>query len=75
MISILTKCFNCPFYLEPCLANIQQFVKGNYEVRIMDDFSLTYLEQFLDEKIDREEFQKWVAQFKDLYRNLGAIVD
>lgn len=39
------------------------------------DFSLTYLEQFLDEKIKVEEFQKWVAQFKDLYRNLGAIVD
>lgn len=39
------------------------------------DFSLSYLEQFFDEKIDREEFQKWVAQFKDLYRNLGALVD
>lgn len=54
---------------------MQQFVKGNYEVKILDDFSLSYLEQFLDEKIKVEEFQKWVAQFKNLYRNLGAIID
>lgn len=39
------------------------------------DFSLSYFEQFLDEKINIEEFEKWVAQFKDLYRNLGAKVD
>ena len=40
-----------------------------------NDFSLSYFQQFLDEKVKVEEFQKWVAQFKDLYRNLGAIVD
>lgn len=39
------------------------------------DFSLSYLEQFLDKKIDSEEFHKWVTQFKNLYRNLGASVD
>ncbi|MDQ0476580.1 glycosyltransferase family 2 protein [Chryseobacterium sp. MDT2-18] len=39
------------------------------------DFSLSYFEKFLDKKINREEFRKWVAQFKDLYRSLGATVD
>ena len=40
-----------------------------------NDFSLRYFEQFLDDKVNVEEFEKWVAQFKNLYRNLGAIVD
>ena len=40
-----------------------------------DDFSLSYFEKFLDDKVNVDEFKKWVAQFKNLYRNLGAIVD
>lgn len=39
------------------------------------DFSLSYFDQFLDEKVSITEYHKWVAQFKDLYRNLGALVD
>ncbi len=39
------------------------------------DFSIDYLVSFLKDKINVEEFRKWVEQFKNQYRNLGADVD
>ena len=42
---------------------------------IPKDFSVDYFSQFLDEKIDKEEFRKWVGKFKEQYRNLGCKVD
>lgn len=39
------------------------------------DFTLNYFELFFDEKIDKNEFRKWVEKFKQQYRNLGAQVD
>lgn len=39
------------------------------------DFSLDYFEQFVKEKIDVQEFRKWVSHFKNQYKNLGADVE
>lgn len=39
------------------------------------DFSLAYFETFIKNKIDVKEFRKWVEQFKNQYRKLGADVD
>ncbi|MDO5614608.1 MAG: glycosyltransferase family 2 protein [Cruoricaptor ignavus] len=39
------------------------------------DFSTDYFESFVSEKINVQEFRKWVEQFKNQYRNLGADVD
>ena len=39
------------------------------------DFSLTYFEEFLDEKIDRREFRNWVQKFRNQYKNLGCDVE
>lgn len=40
-----------------------------------NDFSNEYFEQFFDEKINKNEFTKWVEKFKNQYKNLGAQVD
>lgn len=55
----------------------EAWFNGSFNVmqNFPQDFSFGYFEQFLDNKIKVEEFEKWVAQFKDLYRNLGAKVD
>lgn len=39
------------------------------------DFSLEYFEKFLDSKINKIAFKKWVSTFKTQYRNLGCKVD
>lgn len=39
------------------------------------DFSLSYFEQFLDEKVDKKAFHSWVEKFKEQYRKTGAEVD
>ncbi len=40
-----------------------------------NDFTMGYFEGFLDEKIDRLEFQNWVERFKNQYKNLGCNVE
>lgn len=40
-----------------------------------EDFSLKYIESFISEKINVEEYRKWVEQFKNQYRNLGCNVE
>ena len=39
------------------------------------DFSEDYILQFLEGKVNTENWKKWVAKFKEHYRQLGAIVD
>lgn len=39
------------------------------------DFSLTYFESFVKDRISVKELRKWVAHFKNQYQNLGADVD
>lgn len=39
------------------------------------DFSSTYLESFISEKINVEEFRIWVKKFKNQYRELGCDVE
>ena len=39
------------------------------------DFETTYLESFVKEKINIEEFRKWVEKFKTQYKNLGCDVE
>ena len=39
------------------------------------DFSTQYFEDFLDDKINQEEFRKWIGKFQEQYKKLGAIVD
>ncbi|MDY3521211.1 glycosyltransferase family 2 protein [Riemerella anatipestifer] len=40
-----------------------------------NDFSIDYLETFFDDKVDKNEYRKWVEQFKNQYRNLGCSID
>ncbi|USL95952.1 glycosyltransferase family 2 protein [Riemerella anatipestifer] len=40
-----------------------------------NDFSIDYLETFFDDKVDKNEYHKWVEQFKNQYRNLGCSID
>jgi hypothetical protein len=40
-----------------------------------NDFSLDYFETFIADKINLEEFRKWVSRFKNQYKNLGANVN
>ncbi|RRT86726.1 glycosyltransferase family 2 protein [Empedobacter falsenii] len=37
MITIIIKSFNRPYYLERCLSSIYACVKGNFEIKILDD--------------------------------------
>lgn len=37
MIQILIKSFNRAYYLDRCLQSIQKFVKGDYEIIVLDD--------------------------------------
>lgn len=37
MITILIKSFNRPFYLDRCLYSIIKCVKGDYEIKVLDD--------------------------------------
>lgn len=39
------------------------------------DFSLEYFEAFISDKINTEEYRKWVEQFKNQYKNLGCHVE
>lgn len=39
-----------------------------------NDFEMKYFEKFADENVDIREFRKWVAHFKQQYKNLGADV-
>lgn len=39
------------------------------------DFSISYFEKFLDEKIDKNAFRNWVEKFKNQYKTLGCEVD
>lgn len=39
------------------------------------DFSLNYFEKFMQNKINREEFRKWVSDFRNQYQNLGCDVN
>lgn len=39
------------------------------------DFSLDYIEPFIAEKIKIEEYEKWVEQFRNQYKNLGCDVE
>ncbi|MCO7319152.1 glycosyltransferase family 2 protein [Riemerella anatipestifer] len=40
-----------------------------------NDFSTEYLETFFDDKVDKNEYRKWVEQFKNQYRNLGCSIE
>ncbi|MDY3402521.1 glycosyltransferase family 2 protein [Riemerella anatipestifer] len=40
-----------------------------------NDFSIDYLETFFDDKVDKNEYRKWVERFKNQYRNLGCSID
>ncbi|MDY3548054.1 glycosyltransferase family 2 protein [Riemerella anatipestifer] len=40
-----------------------------------NDFSVEYIETFFDNKVDKNEYRKWVEQFKNQYRNLGCSID
>ncbi len=37
MTTIIIKSFNRPYYLERCLHSIYACVKGNFEIKILDD--------------------------------------
>lgn len=39
------------------------------------DFSLEYIKPFIAEKIKVEEYDKWVEQFRNQYRNIGCDVE
>ena len=62
MVNIFIKSFNRPFYLDRCLQSIENFVEGNYEVKILDD---GILETSLSRKGDN--FIKKLMVKKSLY--------
>ncbi|SMC61347.1 glycosyltransferase [Moheibacter sediminis] len=39
------------------------------------DFSTDYFERFFDEKLNKDEFRKWIEKFKLQYKNNGANVE
>ena len=55
----------------------EAWLEGKFDVmqNFPRDFSMDYFITFLDSNIKIEEFKKWVAKFKEQYRNLGASVD
>lgn len=55
----------------------EAWLKGDFDSmqNFPKDFSLDYLDQFLDEKINQKEFHLWVERFKNQYRNIGVEID
>lgn len=55
----------------------EAWLKGDFDAmqNFPKDFSLDYFTPFIEGKIKIEEFQKWVNQFKNQYRNLGCNVE
>lgn len=55
----------------------QVWLQGSFDSmqNFPNDFTLDYFVNFFDEKLNKEEFRKWVEKFKKQYRNLGAQVD
>lgn len=50
MTTIVIKSFNRPFYLDRCLKSIIDNVKGNYEIKVLDDGTP---QQYLDKIIEK----------------------
>jgi hypothetical protein len=55
----------------------EAWYKGQFDAleNFPKDFSLSYCEEFVKNKINIEEYRKWVAHFKKQYKNLGATVE
>ncbi|WP_226063784.1 glycosyltransferase family 2 protein [Kaistella polysaccharea] len=55
----------------------EAWFKGDFDSseNFPNDFTLSYFEEFIGDKISVEEFRKWVAEFKNQYQNLGADVN
>lgn len=55
----------------------EAWYNGNFEAmqNFPKDFSLDYFISFVKDKINIDEYKKWVEQFKNQYRNLGCNVE
>lgn len=53
------------------------WLKGEFDSmqNYPQDFSIDYFEQFFDDKMNKNEFRRWVEKFKKQYENLGAKTD
>lgn len=49
--------------------------KFNAMQNFPNDFSTHYLEEFLDEKINKTAFRQWIENFKNQYKKLGCDVE
>ena len=67
MVNIFIKSFNRPFYLDRCLQSIENFVEGDFCVKVLDDGTPeTYLSKIKEkhpkiEIIKSENYQNKVA--------------
>lgn len=54
----------------------EAWLSGNFDSlqNFPKDFSMDYFKSYVSEKIDVNEFEKWVNQFKNQYKELGADV-
>lgn len=55
----------------------QAWLNGSFDAmqNFPNDFSVEYLDGFLDEKINTQEFHKWMEKFKYQYRESGFDID
>ena len=55
----------------------EAWLAGNFDAleNFPKDFSTNYFETFIKEKINIQEFRKWVECFKNQYRNLGCEIE
>ena len=67
MVNIFIKSFNRPFYLDRCLQSIENFVEGDFCVKVLDDGTPeTYLSKIKEkhpkiEIITSENYQNKIA--------------
>ncbi len=55
----------------------ESWYNGNFDAlqNYPKDFSIDYFEQFLDNRINKEEFKNWVNNFRKHYKDIGCDVE
>ena len=69
MVNILIKSFNRPYYLDRCLQSIENFVEGNFWVKILDDGTPEKYLQKIKEKHPKVE----IITSKNYQNKIAAI--
>ena len=69
MVNIFIKSFNRPFYLDRCLQSIENFVEGNFWVKVLDDGTPEKYLQKIKEKHPKVE----IITSKNYQNKIAAI--